>query len=159
MKKKVCEHCRCTFSPNRSNQKFCMNQTCRRSRKRQWQSKKVRTDEDYRAAQKQAHARWLEKNPDYYRNYRKRNSTYTRRNLLQQRVRNRCSRGVCISRFKPAPIPEFNYQFLYKTKMIPDTRNLFNSHVFFKKKRFINFKPDSCSFCFNQKHGRLWTKI
>jgi len=57
MKKKVCEHCRCTFFPSRSNQKFCTNQTCRRSRKRQWQSKKVRTDEDYRAAQKEVHAR------------------------------------------------------------------------------------------------------
>jgi|SRR5690554_666820 len=99
MKKKVCEHCRCTFFPSRSNQKFCTNQTCRRSRKRQWQSKKVRTDEDYRAAQKEAHARWLEKNPDYYRNYRKRNSTYTRCNQLQQRVRNRCRRGVRSSQF------------------------------------------------------------
>jgi len=99
MKKKVCEHCRCTFFPSRSNQKFCTNQTCRGSRKRQWQSKKVRTDEDYRAAQKEAHARWLEKNPDYYRNYRKRNSTYTRCNQLQQRVRNRCRRGVRSSQF------------------------------------------------------------
>jgi len=99
MKKKVCQHCRCTFSPSRSNQKFCMNQICRRSRKRQWQSKKVRTDEDYRAAQKEAHARWLEKNPDYYRNYRKRNPAYTRRNQLQQRVRNRCRRGVRSSQF------------------------------------------------------------
>ncbi|HLV30826.1 MAG TPA: hypothetical protein VKY57_04585 [Chitinispirillaceae bacterium] len=100
MEKKVCEHCRCTFSPSRSNQKFCMNQTCRRSRKRQWQSKKVRTDEDYRAAQKEAHARWLKKNGDYYRNYRKRNPAYTRRNQLQQRVRNRCRRGVRSSQFR-----------------------------------------------------------
>ncbi|NLW32669.1 MAG: hypothetical protein GXY77_14570 [Fibrobacter sp.] len=120
MEKKVCEHCRCTFFPSRSNQKFCTNQTCRRSRKRQWQSKKVRTDKDYLAAQKEVHARWLEKNPDYYRNYRKRNPAYTRRNQLQQRVRNRCRRGVRSSQLREKiakmeakrPVVTGIYQFL-----------------------------------------------
>jgi hypothetical protein len=36
-----------------------------------------------------ANKRWREKNPDYWRDYRKRHSEYVRRNLEFQRERNR----------------------------------------------------------------------
>lgn len=93
MKVRACEHCGRQFVPSRSSQKYCTERTCRRSRKSAWQREKLRSDSDYRAAQRESHAAWLAKNPDYYRNYRKTHPSYTSRNRLQQRIRNRSARG------------------------------------------------------------------
>lgn len=94
MKTKTCETCGSPFVPARSSQKYCKEHTCRRSRKSAWQREKLRSDPDYRAAQRESHATWLSKNPDYYRNYRETHSDYTCRNRLQQRIRNRSLRGL-----------------------------------------------------------------
>ena len=89
MKSKICEHCKSRFTPSRTSQKYCIEQSCRRSRKREWQKCKLETDPDYKAAQREAHARWKVKNPDYYRIYRKKNSGYANRNRRLQRIRNK----------------------------------------------------------------------
>lgn len=94
MEEKICKHCGRSFNPVRANHVYCTDSSCRRERKRIWQREKLKRDPDYRAAQQDAHARWLGKNPDYYRNYRRKNPAYARENRLKQRIRNRLKRGL-----------------------------------------------------------------
>lgn len=89
MKCKICEHCGGSFQPSRKGQKYCIDTDCRRSRKRHWQKHKLQTDPDYRAAQREAQNRWRERNPGYYREYRKSHPAYTTRNKLLQQIRNK----------------------------------------------------------------------
>jgi hypothetical protein len=49
----------------------------------------METDPDYRAQQRVSQANWRAKNPDYWKEYRKRNPSYETRNRLFQRNRNR----------------------------------------------------------------------
>ena len=112
MKAEICEHCGSRFIPSRRSQKYCTEESCRRSRKRQWQRNKLAIDPDYRAAQREAHANWLAKNPDYYRTYRSKNPSYTLKNRLQQRIRNRRSRGKIAKMDAKMPVMTGLYQLL-----------------------------------------------
>ena len=71
------------------NQRYCSEDSCQKERKRRWQQQKRAEDPAYRANQRDANKRWREKNPDYWRDYRKRHSDYERRNRELQRERNR----------------------------------------------------------------------
>lgn len=84
-----CAHCGCLVPANSKckNQKYCGEKECQRARKRKWQKQKMETDADYRANQKDCQLRWRENNPDYWRNYRKKNKQYCDRNRLQQKIR------------------------------------------------------------------------
>lgn len=89
MKSKLCMHCGRSFPPTRKSQKYCTETDCRRSCKRRWQKQKLRTDTDYKAAQREAQSRWFKNNPDYYRRYRYTHPDYTERNRQLQKIRNR----------------------------------------------------------------------
>jgi len=85
---KQCEHCGKSFIPGRSNQRYCNSRDCQKSRKRQWQKKKMQTDPDYRANQKDAQKRWRKKNKDYSQKYRSSHPAYVERNRQLQTKRN-----------------------------------------------------------------------
>jgi len=61
-------------------------------RKRKWQKEKLAKDADYREAQREAQERWCGNNPDYWKQYRKRNTDYTERNRNRQREKMRLLR-------------------------------------------------------------------
>jgi len=96
MEKRLCKNCRrlIEITPQRPNQKYCNNEKCQRARKRAWQNQKMDTDEAYRLNQKDAQDRWCEKNPDYYKNYRKTHPKYARKNREAQAERNRKKRRI-----------------------------------------------------------------
>ncbi len=71
------------------NQRYCSDKACQRERKRLWQKQKRAEDSAYRANQLDANKKWREKNPAYWRNYRKRHPEYVARNRELQRERNR----------------------------------------------------------------------
>jgi len=54
----------------------------------------------------------LAKNPDYYRTYRSKNPSYTLKNRLQQRIRNRRSRGKIAKMDAKMPVMTGLYQLL-----------------------------------------------
>ena len=89
-----CKHCRKVFHPRPQNpdQQYCSDSACQRARKRVWQRQKLRRDPDYQANQRAARHCWQENNPDYWREYRRRNPEYVARNRERQRERNRCRR-------------------------------------------------------------------
>lgn len=91
MEERRCSACGRLFRPwpQAKNQRYCSEDSCQKERKRRWQKKKRAEDPAYRANQLDANKRWREKNPDYWRDYRKRHSEYVRRNLELQRERNR----------------------------------------------------------------------
>ena len=97
MERKRCAHCGCPLVPNprARNQNYCGSKECQRARKRLWQKQKRATDPDYKANQKACQKAWVEKNPGYWRNYRKEHPEYVERNRLLQKVRrSRQSAGV-----------------------------------------------------------------
>ncbi len=59
-------------NPRNPDQTHCSRADCQRARKRAWQRKKRATDPDYRQNQIDAHHRWRELHPEYWREYRKR---------------------------------------------------------------------------------------
>jgi hypothetical protein len=91
MKQIQCAHCGHLFAPNPrvKNQRYCSEKECQRARKRLWHKRKLATDPDYKANQKESQKTWRENHPDYWREYRERNPQYAEHNRNQQRERRR----------------------------------------------------------------------
>ncbi len=87
----VCDHCGKRFigNPRSKNQTHCGSGECQRARKRKWEQRKIREDENYRKNKKESQKSWAKKNPDYWKKYRKKNPDKTRRNRILQKARNR----------------------------------------------------------------------
>lgn len=84
----LCAGCGQTFKqrPQAPKQTFCSAPACQRTRKRQWQQRKLQTDPDYRGNQRQAQRAWHESHPDYWRQYRDRHPQYAQRRPDPQRA-------------------------------------------------------------------------
>lgn len=89
MESKRCAACGCSFVLRSQNpsQTYCKNAACQRERRRLWQQLKRHTDTDYRENQARAHQAWLERNPEYWREYRSSHPESTEKNRLRQRER------------------------------------------------------------------------
>ncbi|ETR68826.1 MAG: hypothetical protein OMM_10138 [Candidatus Magnetoglobus multicellularis str. Araruama] len=95
MKKRYCFNCGKELVPpfRNPNQQYCNARECQNARRRLSQKKKMISDPDYKANQKQARTTWCERNPDYYKIYRQKNKDYTERNRILQRERNKRRRA------------------------------------------------------------------
>jgi hypothetical protein len=89
-----CAACEDLFTPRKNVplQRFCSKPACQRQRRRRWQKRKLQVDADYRANQAAAQQRWLQNNPDYWRDYRQSHPAYAARNREQQQYRDRKQR-------------------------------------------------------------------
>lgn len=69
---KICACCGKPFEPRPQvpNQAYCSTPDCQRARRRNWQRHKMQNDLDYRDNQSRSQRAWLDRNPDYWRNYR-----------------------------------------------------------------------------------------
>jgi hypothetical protein len=92
--KPCCRACRRRFvpCPKVKDQRYCSADKCQKVRKRRWQAKKKK-DAAYRENQLDAHKRWKESHPDYWRDYRNRHPEYVLRNKERQRERTRLKRN------------------------------------------------------------------
>ena len=90
-----CVYCGDFFerSPRHKNQTACNKKECQNAKKAAWQRYKMKTDSDYRANQKSSQKRWVQKNPGYWKKYRRKNPEKAERNRILQTVRNRRSRS------------------------------------------------------------------
>lgn len=86
-----CAACGRTFKvlPQVPDQTYCAEPACQRERRKLWQRDRRREDPDYRENQAQAQQAWLGRNPDYWRDYRERNPSYTEANRSKARDRSR----------------------------------------------------------------------
>jgi len=90
VKKNTCCHCQTSFTPafRHPNQKYCGKKKCVLAGRAKLQKKKMDEDPLYRQNQKESNQTWLEKNPDYWKEYRKRNPDTTMKNRMAQQIRN-----------------------------------------------------------------------
>lgn len=84
-----CFHCATMFTPRNRKQYCCSRPECQRARKTNWQRIKMRTDPDYRTAQKLSQQKWVANNPEYWETYREQNPEKVQRNRMLQTIRNR----------------------------------------------------------------------
>jgi len=109
-KKRRCRHCCCLFPVCHKVKKheYCNKKPCQKARKRKWQKERIKNNEIYRNDQKAAQQDWKNNNPDYWKNYRRDNKTYTDRNREQQRERNRLRKAKFASDQQLAPIAKMD---------------------------------------------------
>jgi hypothetical protein len=74
-------------NPRIKNQQYCNEKDCQRARKLKWQKEKLASDPDYQANQRASQIDWHKRNPDFYKEYRRKHPDYRRRNTLFQRCR------------------------------------------------------------------------
>lgn len=83
-----CAGCSTFFVPRNKCQVFCSKPDCQRVRKTLWQKQKLSTDPEYKEGQRLAQKKWLQNNPDYWKNYRRWNPEKMDRNRSLQKIRN-----------------------------------------------------------------------
>lgn len=83
-----CPCCDTFFIPRNKLQIFCSSPGCQRARKALWQKRKIATDPEYKKDQDLANQKWLQNNPDYWKDYRNRNPDKADRNRSLQKIRN-----------------------------------------------------------------------
>lgn len=84
----VCQYCRSPLTVCRNpKQHYCNQKECQKRRKNLWRQAKRAQDADYKDNQRQAHQRWQQAHPDYWRQYRKAHPEYANRNRELQRAR------------------------------------------------------------------------
>lgn len=90
-----CAACGAPFRvlPQVPDQSYCPEPACQRERRKLWQRTRRDEDPDYRDNQARAQEAWLARNPDYWREYRKRHPEYTKQNRERQRSRAQERRG------------------------------------------------------------------
>ena len=93
MENKQCSACGQIFQPRPQvpDQSYCSSLSCQRERRRKWQKIKLQSDSDYQDNQARAQQAWSQRNPDYWREYRKSHPKYAERNRLLQHERNKKS--------------------------------------------------------------------
>jgi len=95
VKRRKCKHCGRSFvvMPRHPDQKYCSQKECQRTRKNEWQRRKLASDPDYRMNQAQCKANWAAQHPGYWKQYREKHPEYAERNRAKQLKRNRINRG------------------------------------------------------------------
>lgn len=91
MESKQCPACGQIFQPRPQvpDQSYCSLPSCQRERRRKWQKIKLQFDSDYQDNQARAQQAWSQRNPDYWREYRKSHPKYAERNRVLQHERNK----------------------------------------------------------------------
>lgn len=100
MTAKKCVCCGQSFEarPQVPNQSYCSDPACQQARRQLWQRNKMRTDPDYRENQRHSQRAWLERNPQYWRNYRGANPQYVDRNRIRQRKRDKRRQDIDLAK-------------------------------------------------------------
>ncbi len=89
-RRKRCAHCGRLYhpSPRVKKQRYCSADECQRERRNRAQRERRKWDKDHRGNDRDSRKRWAEKNPDYWKEYRKNRPKYTEKNRVRQRRRN-----------------------------------------------------------------------
>jgi hypothetical protein len=80
--------------PQNPHQQYCRLKECQNERRRLWRKERLRSDPDYRGNQADSQKRWLEKRPDYWRQYREAHPEYVAQNRRLQKERDGLKREL-----------------------------------------------------------------
>lgn len=118
MENKNCAACGQTFQPRPQvpQQAYCSAPACQQQRRQQWLRLKLKADPDYRDNQTRAQQAWIQRNPDYWRQYRESHPDYVDRNRAQQRGRDSAAATDSLAKMdaskSPAPLPSGLYRLI-----------------------------------------------
>lgn len=89
MPSKLCACCGLPFQPvpQVPDQTYCSEPACQRTRRQAWNRQKLANDPDYRDNKKRAQRDWMDRNPDYWRQYRADHPEYVETNRSHQRTK------------------------------------------------------------------------
>lgn len=77
-------------NPRVKSQRYCGDKRCQQARKTKWEREKLQADPYYGINKKECQQRWMQKNPDYWKQYRQTHPGYRRRNRRMQSRRDQC---------------------------------------------------------------------
>jgi hypothetical protein len=91
-----CKCCGRRFKRRSQNpdQQYCSRKACQNKRRQRWRRARLSNDPDYRDNQLDSQKRWIEKHPDYWRQYRAKHPEYLARNRRLQQGRDRLKREL-----------------------------------------------------------------
>ncbi|MEI7842891.1 MAG: hypothetical protein WCI39_07650 [Gallionellaceae bacterium] len=120
MEYKQCVACGQPFKrrPQVPQQSYCSAPSCQRERKRQWQRLKLQTDPDYQDNQNRAQKAWLERNPNYSRQYRDSHPEYVNRNRDQQRERVAKTKNPAVAKMDVSAPPQAFPSGIYRLRPV-----------------------------------------
>lgn len=104
--------------PQVPEQSYCTEPACQRERRKLWQRARRLEDPDYRENQARAQEAWLARNPDYWREYRRRHPDYVQQNRERQRTRLQEERAHSPSPSREAEVAELLVSGLYRLKVL-----------------------------------------
>ena len=123
-----CFYCGAFFdpSPRHKNQSACKKVKCQRAKKAARQRHRIKTDPIYAANQKSSQQQWVNANPGYWKQYRKKNPEKAERNRIGQAIRNRKARSASdVTKMEPLLIAKMdasksdNFQVLGQFWLLP----------------------------------------
>lgn len=129
MENRKCLACNKLFQPRPQSpdQTYCSKKTCQRERRRQWQQCKRESDPEYLENQNRAQKAWIERNPDYWRDYRNRHPQYVEENRAKQLIRNFKIRSSVIAKMDASnpghAIPNGVYRLIALTSPVIAKKN------------------------------------
>ena len=87
MPSKLCACCGLPFQPvpQVPDQAYCSQPVCQRARRQRWYQQKLESDPDYRENKQRSQRGWMDRNRDYWRQYRADKPDYADRNRSRQR--------------------------------------------------------------------------
>jgi len=120
MEYKQCIACGQPFKPRPQvpQQAYCSAPSCQRERKRQWQRLKLQNDPDYQDNQDRAQKAWLERNPNYSRQYRDSHPEYVKRNRDQQRERVAQPHNPAVVKMDASALPQAFPSGIYRVRPV-----------------------------------------
>ena len=128
MEQILCVYCGDFFdpSPRHKNQTACKKVKCQRAKKAARQRHRIKTDPIYAANQKSSQQQWVNANPGYWKQYRKKNPEKAERNRIGQAIRNRKARSASdVTKMEPLLIAKMdasksdNFQILGQFWLLP----------------------------------------
>jgi hypothetical protein len=91
MGERRCLYCQQIFQPSKfqRRQAVCSEADCQRRRRADYRRRKLAADPEYREVCRDSPRKWRSRNPDYWKQYRRKNPAAAERNRSQQQLRDR----------------------------------------------------------------------
>lgn len=91
MGERRCLYCQQIFAPSKfqRRQAVCDEADCQRRRRADYRRRKLAADPEYRDVCRDSPRKWRSRNPDYWKQYRRKNPAAVERNRSQQQLRDR----------------------------------------------------------------------
>lgn len=89
METKICAACGKQFTarPQKPRQKYCSSPNCQSKRRQVWQQERLRDNQFHHDNQVDAQQAWRDRNPGYWKQYRREHPEYVEQNRNKQRSR------------------------------------------------------------------------